>query len=259
MTRSTILFVKYAKIRCFLVINIDSKLNNSLFRYYAMDRDQRHERIKIAYEGLVQGTGDKVSAGDLVSFVQEQYLSGITDEFLKPIIVDEAGLIEDGDTLLFFDFRSDRMRQIVEAFGVQKHFETEVAPENISITTLTKYKEEFPFPNLFPPRSNEDTLAEWLSKSGVKQYHCAGQYNFFLSNKTNSTIQVKSNESCDIIQFRVLPLNLKFKAKIKGKCFALKAKIIYYLGKRQLYFWNKLTPMSFICIFHVFNIPPYIT
>ena len=129
----------------------------------------------MAYEGLVQGKGDIVSPADLVSFVQQQYESGITDEFLKPIIVDQGGMIEDGDTLLFFDFRSDRMRQIVEAFGIEQHFETAVVPKDISITTLTKYKEEFPFPNLFPPCSNEDTLAEWLSKNSVKQYHCAGK------------------------------------------------------------------------------------
>ena len=70
-----------------------------------MDRDKRHERIQLAYEGLVQGKGDKVAASELVSFVKQQYEAGITDEFLKPIIVDEKGLIADGDTLVFFDFR----------------------------------------------------------------------------------------------------------------------------------------------------------
>lgn len=142
-------------------------------RYYAMDRDKRHERIKLAYEGLVQGAGEKVSPDNLVSYVESQYEQGVTDEFLKPIIVNEQGIIGDGDTLIFFDFRADRMRQINEAFGIQQHFPTEVVPKDISITTLTKYKEEFSFPNLFPPCSNEDTLAEWLSKQEIKQYHCA--------------------------------------------------------------------------------------
>lgn len=140
-----------------------------------MDRDSRHERIKIAYEGMVQGIGDKVDPGDLVNFVQQQYDAGITDEFLKPIIVDTQGRVGDGDTLLFFDFRSDRMRQISEAFGITRHFQTEVVPD-VSITTLTQYKADFPFPNLFPPVSNQDTLAEWLSKQDVRQYHCAGVY-----------------------------------------------------------------------------------
>ena len=139
-----------------------------------MDRDKRHERIKLAYEGLVQGIGDKVEPANLATFVKEQYESGVTDEFLKPIIVNDQGLIGDGDTLLFFDFRADRMRQINEAFGIQRHFETDVVPKDISITTLTKYKEEFPFPVLFPPRSNEDTLAEWLSKKEVDHLHVAG-------------------------------------------------------------------------------------
>ncbi|XP_063689525.1 2,3-bisphosphoglycerate-independent phosphoglycerate mutase-like [Bolinopsis microptera] len=142
-------------------------------RYYAMDRDKRHERIKLAYEGMVQGIGDKVAPANLTIFVEEQYKQGVTDEFLKPIIVNDQGLIGDGDTLFFIDFRSDRMRQITEAFGVQRHFETAVVPKDISITTLTKYKEDFPFPVLFPPRSNEDTLAEWLSKKQINHFHCA--------------------------------------------------------------------------------------
>jgi len=66
------------------------------------------------------------------------------------------------------------MRQISEAFGIQRHFETDVVPKDLSITTLTKYKDDFPFPTLFPAISNADTLAEWLSKEGIKQYHCAG-------------------------------------------------------------------------------------
>ena len=74
-----------------------------------MDRDKRHERIQLAYEGLVQGKGDRVEPADLAAFVQNQYKNGVTDEFLKPIIVNDQGLIGDGDTLLFFDFRADRM------------------------------------------------------------------------------------------------------------------------------------------------------
>ncbi|KAL5263727.1 hypothetical protein ACHWQZ_G008937 [Mnemiopsis leidyi] len=142
-------------------------------RYYAMDRDKRHERIQVAYEGLVQGKGVKVAPSNLTVYVEEQYKNGVTDEFLKPIIVDDQGLVGDGDSLIFFDFRADRMRQINEAFGIQRHFETDVVPKDISLTTLTKYKEEFPFPVLFPPRSNEDTLAEWLSKKEINHLHCA--------------------------------------------------------------------------------------
>eukprot|EP00116_Pleurobrachia_bachei_P002179 sb/3462441/ len=142
-------------------------------RYYAMDRDKRHERIQLAYEGLVQGIGDQVSKDKVLQFIRDQYAADVTDEFLKPIIVDQEGRIGDGDTLLFFDFRSDRMRQISEAFGIQQHFETAKVPENLSVVTMTKFKEDFPFPCLFPPSSNEDTLAECLSKHNISQYHCA--------------------------------------------------------------------------------------
>ena len=88
-------------------------------RYYAMDRDKRYERTKIAFEGLVKGVGQNVELGNLVNVMNGRY-NGIgsdkqTDEFLKPIILNTDGVIKDNDTLIFIDFRADRMRQIVEA------------------------------------------------------------------------------------------------------------------------------------------------
>ena len=112
-----------------------------------MDRDKRWERIALAYEGLVQGKGDQVAADSLVSFIKKQYEAGITDEFLKPIIVDQNGAIGDGDTLIFFDFRSDRMRQISETFGIAQHFETAVVPKNLvsreSLKRINKFLKFF--------------------------------------------------------------------------------------------------------------------
>jgi len=146
-------------------------------RYYAMDRDKRHERIKLAYEGLTQGIGEKVSASDLIKLIESRYNAEgdlkQTDEFLKPIIVNEDGLVKDGDTLVFIDYRSDRMRQITEAFGIERHFETSVVPKDIGIFTMTQYKGDFPFPVLFPPGSPKNVLAEALANEKIKQYHCA--------------------------------------------------------------------------------------
>lgn len=146
-------------------------------RYYAMDRDNRHERIKIAYEGLVQGIGEACEADSVPKLMEKRYnaegKAKMTDEFMTPIIMDRSGLIGDNDTMLFFNYRADRMRQINEAFGVQRHFDTAVAPKNIQITTMTQYKGEFPFPVLFPPASHKNVLAEALATQGVKQYHCA--------------------------------------------------------------------------------------
>lgn len=80
----------------------------------------------------------------------------------------------DNDTLVFIDFRADRMRQIVEAVGIGPQFEVGVAPKGLSVYTMTEYKENFPFPVLFPQEVPSNTLAEWLAKKNLQQFHCAG-------------------------------------------------------------------------------------
>ena len=84
-------------------------------------------------------------------------------------------LSSDNDTLFFIDFRADRMRQIVEALGIKPQFETDTIPKNLQMYTMTEYKKEFPFTVLFPPEIPTNTLAEWLSKKGLAQLHCAGE------------------------------------------------------------------------------------
>ncbi|CAG8766929.1 53_t:CDS:2, partial [Acaulospora colombiana] len=140
-------------------------------RYYAMDRDKRWERIKIAVEALTQGVGEK--SQDPLRTIQERFSKDETDEFLKPIIISEEGLIKDGDTLFFFNFRADRMRQIVQTFGVSPPpFDIEI-PKNLYIITMTRYKAEFPFPVAFPPQVMDNVLAEWLAKLKIPQCHVA--------------------------------------------------------------------------------------
>lgn len=80
----------------------------------------------------------------------------------------------DNDTLVFIDFRADRMRQIVEAFGIKPQFDVGVVPKGLSLFTMTEYKKEFPFPVLFPQEVPINTLAEWLAKKQLPQFHCAG-------------------------------------------------------------------------------------
>ncbi|EDO43251.1 predicted protein [Nematostella vectensis] len=146
-------------------------------RYYAMDRDKRWERVKIAYEALVQGKGEHTTLDNVISLIKSRYEAEgekhETDEFLKPIIIDKEGQIKDGDTICFFDFRADRMRQINEAIGVKPPFETDVIPKDLYHITMTQYKKEFPFPCLFPPVVPKNVLAEWLDVQKVPQYHCA--------------------------------------------------------------------------------------
>ncbi|KAJ1913467.1 hypothetical protein IWQ60_009195 [Tieghemiomyces parasiticus] len=140
-------------------------------RYYAMDRDKRWERIQIAFDGMTQGKGEKTD--DPMATVEARYAKDETDEFLKPIIVDEAGQIGDNDTLFFFDFRADRMREITQTFGIAPPpFDAKV-PSNLHITTMTRYKTDFPFHIAFPPHSMKNVLAEWLGHLEVPQCHVA--------------------------------------------------------------------------------------
>ena len=152
------------------------KLSTIIGRYYAMDRDKRWERIKIAYEGLVQGKGEEANLEQVVNVIQQRYdraENAQTDEFLTPIIVDKQGLIRDNDTLLFFNYRADRMRQINETFGIQRNFETNKEPNNLEVITMTQYKKEFPFASLYPPTVPPNVLSEVVASAKLTQFHCA--------------------------------------------------------------------------------------
>jgi 2,3-bisphosphoglycerate-independent phosphoglycerate mutase len=141
-------------------------------RYYAMDRDKRWERIKLAYEGIVQGKGDETK--DVLKEIEDRYAQDLTDEFLKPIIVNKQGCVQDGDTLVFFNFRSDRMREITQALGIAPlPFQTDVVPKDIELFTMTQYKGDFPFDMIFPPQTMDNVLAEWLGKQNISQSHIA--------------------------------------------------------------------------------------
>ncbi|KAF9477053.1 phosphoglycerate mutase [Pholiota conissans] len=145
-------------------------------RYYAMDRDKRWDRVKIAIDGLVDGVGEKVEGGQegLVKAIEENYKKDVTDEFLKPLIVDgDKGRIKEGDTLFFFNYRSDRMREIVSLFGLPDRPIELTIPKDLNITTMSRYNAEFPFTVAFPPQAMTNVLAEWLGKEGVKQAHIA--------------------------------------------------------------------------------------
>ncbi|KAJ3574270.1 hypothetical protein NP233_g1874 [Leucocoprinus birnbaumii] len=144
-------------------------------RYYAMDRDKRWERVKIAVEGLVNGEGEDGKGKDgVVGVVEENYAKDVTDEFLKPIIVNGVeGRIKENDTLFFFNYRSDRVREITTVFGQLEEVVDTKIPANLDISTMSQYKAGFPFHVAFPPQRMGNVLAEWLAKEGVKQTHIA--------------------------------------------------------------------------------------
>ncbi|KAI8644712.1 2,3-bisphosphoglycerate-independent phosphoglycerate mutase [Parasitella parasitica] len=140
-------------------------------RYYAMDRDKRWERVQVAFDGMTQAKGEKVS--DPVKAIEDRYAAGETDEFLKPIIVDEAGQIKNGDTIFCFNFRSDRMREISQALGIAPCPFDSPVPKDLELFTMTQYKGDFPFKVAFPAQSMDNVLAEWLAKNDVPQMHIA--------------------------------------------------------------------------------------
>nr|GAT51464.1 predicted protein [Mycena chlorophos] len=141
-------------------------------RYYAMDRDKRWERVKIAVDGLVGGEGEKNE--DAVAAIKASYEKDVTDEFLKPIIVNgDDGRVKQDDTIFFFNYRSDRMREIATVLGkLDKPMEVNV-PKGLHITTMSQYNKEFPFNVAFPPQVMTNVLAEWIASKGLKQAHIA--------------------------------------------------------------------------------------
>ncbi|MBT9157151.1 MAG: 2,3-bisphosphoglycerate-independent phosphoglycerate mutase [Firmicutes bacterium] len=144
-------------------------------RYYGMDRDTRWERTAQAYEALTLGQGHGVAR--LSQAVLQQYAVGVTDEFLPPLVVSSeqpTAVLQDGDSLLFFNFRADRMRQIVQAFCYDKEVGfTRQSKPSVTIATFTRYHHAFPFPQIFQPDDLADTLGEVVSRAGLRQMRLA--------------------------------------------------------------------------------------
>ncbi|MDD5693054.1 MAG: 2,3-bisphosphoglycerate-independent phosphoglycerate mutase [Patescibacteria group bacterium] len=143
-------------------------------RFYAMDRDKRWERIAKAYNGLVCGEGEPSS--DLSKTINDLYQEGITDEFIEPIVLTEEGKIKDGDALIFFNLRSDRPRELSEAFVKLNFsgFERKKVLKNLYFVTMTEYEKGLPIQGIaFPEKVVKKCLAEVLSNRDITQLHIA--------------------------------------------------------------------------------------
>jgi 2,3-bisphosphoglycerate-independent phosphoglycerate mutase len=143
-------------------------------RYYAMDRDRRWERTKLAWDAIVQGEADTPPADSGEAAVRAAYERSESDEFIRPTLVGEEGRIRDGEAVLFFNFRPDRARQLTRALGEPDfdEFERGEAPR-VSLATLTEYQEDWSYPVAFPPTHLDATLPETLAERGVAQLHVA--------------------------------------------------------------------------------------
>ena len=153
------------------------KIASVIGRYYAMDRDNRWKRVKKAYDLLVKGEGKP--ATDLVKAVEESYQEGVTDEFILPIVhVDEngkpIGKIEPGDTVIFYNFRTDRGRELTKVLTQEDMPEYGMKTLPLHFVTMTIYDENFKGIEVaYPKEDLKDTLGELVSKAEKKQIRIA--------------------------------------------------------------------------------------
>ncbi|WP_242202332.1 2,3-bisphosphoglycerate-independent phosphoglycerate mutase [Aestuariivivens insulae] len=157
--------------------NNNTKLASITGRYYAMDRDKRWERVKLAYDAVVNGLGDKST--DAITSIEDSYKNDVTDEFIKPIImVDEnnepIAKVKDGDVIIFFNFRTDRGRELTEALSQKDFHEYNMHKLNLHYVTLTNYDDSYENVNVIFNKDNlTETLGEVLEKHDKKQIRIA--------------------------------------------------------------------------------------
>ena len=130
-------------------------------RYYAMDRDSRWERTDRAYRAICLGKGH--AASDPIAAVQESYVRGVTDEFIEPVVLEGRPRLRPQDAAMFFNFRADRARQLSQR----------MIEAGVDLTTMTRYRDDFPCPVVFPELEVRNTLAEVLAAHGLRQLHVA--------------------------------------------------------------------------------------
>ncbi len=155
----------------------NARLASVIGRYYAMDRDKRWERVKLAYDLLVHGIGE--ASTDIGKTVSKSYDEGVTDEFLKPIVMtnDEGRpvtTIKDGDVVIFFNFRTDRGRELTQVLSQKNMHEHNMHKLKLHYVTMTNYDDTFENVHVIYGKDNiQETLGEVLSKAGKKQIRIA--------------------------------------------------------------------------------------
>jgi 2,3-bisphosphoglycerate-independent phosphoglycerate mutase len=140
-------------------------------RYYAMDRDTRWERTKLAYDAIVHGRG--LQAATAVEAVEAAYERGETDEFVKPTVIGDYDGAAAGDVAIFVNFRPDRARQMSRALADPGFDEFPRNGFTLDLTTMTRYRKGYPYPVAFPEQRPQTTLAETIATAGGNQLHVA--------------------------------------------------------------------------------------
>jgi 2,3-bisphosphoglycerate-independent phosphoglycerate mutase len=214
------------------------KLASIIGRYYAMDRDKRWERVRLAYDLLVHGKGEP--ATDALAAIRSSYDAGVTDEFVKPISVYEDGkpvaTISEGDVVLCFNFRTDRGRQITEALTQQDFPEAGMKKLPLHYITLTNYDDTFKGVQVIFDKDNlEMTLGEVLAMAGRKQIRIAEtekypHVTFFFSGGREKIFEGESRILCPSPKVATYDLAPEMSAN------DIKDKIIPELNKRDVDF-----------------------
>ncbi|MFL5318819.1 MAG: 2,3-bisphosphoglycerate-independent phosphoglycerate mutase [Myxococcaceae bacterium] len=146
-------------------------------RYYAMDRDKRWDRVKLAYDALVRAQGPKAPSAEAA--IAASYNEKVTDEFIKPTIIttgngDPVGQIKDGDVVMFFNFRADRARELTQALAFPSFKDFDRGGLKLGrYICMTQYDEKFELPVAFPPDQPREIFPEVLAENGLKQFRTA--------------------------------------------------------------------------------------
>jgi 2,3-bisphosphoglycerate-independent phosphoglycerate mutase len=206
------------------------KLASIIGRYYAMDRDKRWERVKLAYDLLVNGVGEKTT--DPLKAVQQSYDNNVTDEFIKPIVVADGATIKEGDVVLCFNFRTDRGREITQVLTQQDFPEYGMKKLPLYYITLTNYDDSFKDVKLIFDKDNlEKTLGEVVAAANKKQIRIAEtekypHVTFFFSGGREEPFEGESRLLCPS------PKVATYDLKPEMSAFDIKDKIIPELDKK---------------------------
>ena len=164
-------FIKQLKEKCEELGN--ARIATVQGRFYGMDRDKRWDRVEQAYDAIVCGEG--ISDPDPVHAIEESYAQDVTDEFVKPVVCCPEGVINQGDSVIFMNFRPDRAREMTWALNLADFdgFKRKKTVYPLSYVCTAQYDESLPLPIAYPPEVIENTLGDYISAHGLKQFRVA--------------------------------------------------------------------------------------
>ena len=190
-------FIKELKDECDSLGN--AKIATVQGRFYGMDRDKRWERVEEGYNAIVCGEG--IKNADPVDAIEKSYAENVTDEFVKPIVCCEDGVINQGDSVIFMNFRPDRAREMTWALNLPEFdgFARKKTVYPLSYVCTAQYDETLTLPIAYPPEVIENTLGDYVSSLGLKQFRVAetekyAHVTFFLNGGVEK--QCEGEERC---------------------------------------------------------------